>query len=386
VQKVPVKKDAQITQDAFQKGDWINAVVRVSMRNSPTLRANGGSAGTGTLTHSDGKTGYVITNRHVVKNYPWSVVKWLDGRISFGKVYYKDDVADFALILVSTEPDMYVLPMAQLSEYPEKGELVWMSGYGGGGGKITRWQAKYLENDADWLRHTDIASNTNSISGDSGGALVHLTPNGWRQIGVHWGRRGNRRDRAHAVASTYVLHKVGPGAEERQDGRILGKCKFPYSKAPYGSAKHPNQPGVRPPQGTLLPLPDAPPQDDLVPPAPEIDDPVDVELKIKNDMPIEIPVVLRLSDKPLEIPISSVSGQPFTDEQMEIIIELVAQVAVSKDQVDKRVDELLAVITQDEEPDSDVGSAVLHQLRRLIRAKRKQKIILSSEQKIPLGN
>ena len=401
-QRVPV------VEDVFQKGDWISAVVRVSMRNTPTLHASGVSAGTGTLTHSDGRTGYIITNRHVVGNYPWSVVRWLDGRISYGRVYYIDDVADFALILVSTEPDMYVLPLAQSAEYPAKGELVWMSGYGGGSGKITRWQAKYLENDADWVRHTDLATNARSINGDSGGSLVHLSPNGWRQIGVHWGRRGNRKDRAHAVSSTYVLHKVGPAAGERLDGRLLGRCKFPFSEQPYEPAKHPGQPGVRPPQGTILPLPDAPPQDEIpleddpVPPAPEIKDlsAVEVELKIKadeieiplniisGDDPIEIPLVFSFPDRPLEIPIPvpPVPGQPFTEEQISIISELIAHVSIDREQVDQRVDELLSLVAQEEEPDSDVSSVTIRRLRRLIRAKRRQKIILSAEQKIPLGN
>ena len=305
----------EIRNQAFDKADWINAIVRVSMRDKPTDNFLGERpGGSGTLTYHDSKRGYVLTNRHIVidenrnHRYPYAVVKWLNGTKSLGKVHYVDSDADFAIIVVSVTPDMPYLSLARSAEYPVKGQKVWMCGYGGTSGRITRWKTNYLGKETQFLSSTDIASATNTISGDSGGALVHLSQNGWRQIGVHWGWRGFKQNRAHAVSAAYIR------ARTKQD-------TFPRRK-------HPNPPweGTRPPEGTILPLPDElptpPVSSPAIPPPPLAKAPIKGPVQID---PASVPLAIVATIDPLVLPIKVTPELlDWTEKDIEKLAKIVA--------------------------------------------------------------
>lgn len=309
----------EVRNQAFNKADWINAVVHVSMRNKPTEDFRGNKpAGSGTLTYHDGERGYVLTNKHIVGRYPYAVVSWLNGTKSLGKVHYVDAHADFAIVIVSVNPTMPYLPLARKDEYPVVGQQVWMSGYGGESGKVTRWKARYLGKEAQFMDSPDIASSANTISGDSGGALVHLSQNGWRQIGVHWGRRGFRRDRAHAVSSSYILART----QQNTDA---------------GRRKHQPPPweGQRPPEGTILPLPDEPrsnPDPEIPPPPPKPLEPVKVPVQIEP-IPVPLPIVATID--PLVLPVQIAPELlDWTDEEIDKLAQIVAIKVANKVEID----------------------------------------------------
>ena len=142
---------------------WIDAICTVSA---------GSARGTGVLISEDNGVGHLLTNHHVVGRTVNVSCKWINGYALRGTVVWKDKGADQALVRLSVPRGVSTLPGAQKGERPRQGENVQLAGFGGTSGKLTVWNGVvngYLESSKGAHQ---IEVNVNSISGDSGGAIV----------------------------------------------------------------------------------------------------------------------------------------------------------------------------------------------------------------------
>ena len=151
-----------------------DAVVRVHCRQS---------AGSGTLIHARGGTGYVLTAAHVVEGGGPVQVRWHDGHAAPATLLAADGQLDVAVLRVVPPANATTIPLAESDHWQQRGETVELIGYGGGG--LRHWQASvngYAMTDGVGRCQT-LSLHTQTIGGDSGGAIV------WRGklVGVIWG-------------------------------------------------------------------------------------------------------------------------------------------------------------------------------------------------------
>ena len=201
------------------------------------------SAGTGTLIASDGTSGIVLTCAHVVGSNSRATAVWPDGYQSTGRVLCVEPRDDIAVFEVTPPEGAVVLPLAGDDEWPRAGETVELCGFGGsksGGERPRHWSAVaqgYAQSRSG--RHHTLSVATQTISGDSGGPIVH---NG-NVVAVLWGGPlAGPRGPMIATHGTYSGR-----IREIMDGCGLGgwcqPCEPPSSgQAPNPKPQIPNNP------------------------------------------------------------------------------------------------------------------------------------------------
>ena len=185
------------------------AVVRVI-----AAEPGGASLGSGTLVDANGDHGLVITNWHVVRDAPGSViVVFPDGFQSMGRVLRMDSNWDLAAILID-KPN--TSPVRVAREAPRVGEPLTIAGYGSGAyrsvtGACTQYLAPSLEHPYELV---ELAATARQ--GDSGGPILNSRG---ELAGVLFGEGGGRTTgaycgRVHSFLTLAVehLHKQDPGA------------------------------------------------------------------------------------------------------------------------------------------------------------------------------
>lgn len=143
----------------------------------------GAGAGCGTLVRVEGERGWLLTAAHVVEGSPRCRLQWADGQSRDAEVVASDEVLDVALVTLAAPPEAIAMPLAGPSDWPRQGDVVELIGYGGG--RLRHWSAKvngYVLTDG-LGKHQTLSVDTQTIGGDSGGAIVF---NG-RLVGVIWG-------------------------------------------------------------------------------------------------------------------------------------------------------------------------------------------------------
>lgn len=127
--------------------------------------------------------GHVLTAAHVVSELTDGQVRitWRNGAVRMGEVLGRDDAADVAII--RTAAAAVYIPLAEEQQFAPPGATVELIGYGGG--QFRHWQA-HVRGYA--LKHetglwNDISLATQTIGGDSGGAIIH---NG-KLVAIIWG-------------------------------------------------------------------------------------------------------------------------------------------------------------------------------------------------------
>jgi hypothetical protein len=185
------------------------AVVRVI-----AAEPGGASLGSGTLVDANDDHGLVITNWHVVRDAPGSViVVFPDGFQSMGRVLRMDSNWDLAAILIN-KPQ--ASPVRVAREAPRIGEPLTIAGYGSGSyrsvaGACTQYLAPSLEHPYELV---ELAASARQ--GDSGGPILNSRG---ELAGVLFGEGGGRTTgaycgRVHSFLTLAVeqLHKQGAGA------------------------------------------------------------------------------------------------------------------------------------------------------------------------------
>jgi hypothetical protein len=138
-------------------------------------------AGSGVCVRTEPRACFVLTNWHVVGEFPQVTVTWQDGRKATGDVIRTlAQPIDVALILVRQPPGDWIdLPLA--ANTPPVGTELEMIGFGGPlYGEARNFVAHMIE---PTYSDDSIAMDAPSISGDSGGAMLH---NG-AIIGINYG-------------------------------------------------------------------------------------------------------------------------------------------------------------------------------------------------------
>jgi hypothetical protein len=185
------------------------AVVRVI-----AAEPGGASLGSGTLVDANEDHGLVITNWHVVRDAPGSViVVFPDGFQSMGRVLRMDSNWDLAAILIN-KPQ--ASPVRVAREAPRIGEPLTIAGFGSGSyrsvaGACTQYLAPSLEHPYELV---ELAASARQ--GDSGGPIFNSRG---ELAGVLFGEGGGRTTgaycgRVHSFLTLAVeqLHKQGAGA------------------------------------------------------------------------------------------------------------------------------------------------------------------------------
>ena len=155
-------------------GSLSEAVVRIHCHQA---------AGSGTLIHAHQGTGYILTAAHVVESGGETQAQWHNGYTAIATLAAADAQLDVALLRVTPPADATTIELAESDHWPQRGETVELIGYGGG--RLRHWQASvngYAMTDGIG-RHQTLSLHTQTIGGDSGGAIV------WRGklVGVIWG-------------------------------------------------------------------------------------------------------------------------------------------------------------------------------------------------------
>jgi hypothetical protein len=140
-------------------------------------------AGCGTLVRVDEHAGWLLTAAHVVDGSPRCRLAWATGETCEAAVVASDAALDVALVRTSAPADAHVIPLAGAGEWPRQGDTVELIGYGGG--RLRHWQAAvngYVLT-GETGKHQTLSIDTQTIGGDSGGAIVFRD----RLVGVIWG-------------------------------------------------------------------------------------------------------------------------------------------------------------------------------------------------------
>lgn len=177
------------------------AVVRVI-----AAEPGGASLGSGTLVDANGESGLVITNWHVVRDAPGSViVVFADGFQSLGRVLRMDSNWDLAAILIN-KPN--TSPVRVARDAPRIGEPLTIAGYGSGAyrsvtGACTQYLAPSLEHPYELV---ELAASARQ--GDSGGPILNSRG---ELAGVLFGEGGGRTTgaycgRVHSFLTLAVEH------------------------------------------------------------------------------------------------------------------------------------------------------------------------------------
>jgi hypothetical protein len=185
------------------------AVVRVI-----AAEPGGASLGSGTLVDANNDHGLVITNWHVVRDAPGSViVVFADGFQSMGRVLRMDSNWDLAAILINKP---HASPVRVARDAPRIGEPLTIAGYGSGSyrsvtGACTQYLAPSLEHPYELV---ELAASARQ--GDSGGPILNSRG---ELAGVLFGEGAGRTTgaycgRVHSFLTLAVehLHKQGAGA------------------------------------------------------------------------------------------------------------------------------------------------------------------------------
>ena len=143
----------------------------------------GAGAGCGTLVRVDGQRGWLLTAAHVVEGSPRCRAQWATGEARDGQVVASDDQLDVALVVLDAPLDAITLPLAGADQWPRQGDVVELIGYGGG--RLRHWSAKVngYALTGQTQRHQTLSIDTQTIGGDSGGAIAFND----RLVGVIWG-------------------------------------------------------------------------------------------------------------------------------------------------------------------------------------------------------
>lgn len=143
----------------------------------------GAGAGCGTLVRVDGQRGWLLTAAHVVEGSARCRAQWATGEASDGQVVASDEQLDVALVALDAPADAITLPLAGANEWPRQGDVVELIGYGGG--RLRHWSAKVngYALTGETQRHQTLSIDTQTIGGDSGGAIAFND----RLVGVIWG-------------------------------------------------------------------------------------------------------------------------------------------------------------------------------------------------------
>lgn len=140
-------------------------------------------AGSGTLVWKDGTHGVVLTAAHVVQGESRVTVVWHTGQSSLAVVLASDGQLDVAALKAAVPNHCTAIPLAGETQWPRKGDTVELIGFGGG--RFRHWQATvngYAPTAGTGL-HQTLSVATQTIGGDSGGAIVFQK----RLVGVIWG-------------------------------------------------------------------------------------------------------------------------------------------------------------------------------------------------------
>ena len=175
---IPALPDAPIARVASESHHA--AVVRVT---SDAWVRGGHPSGSGTLIWNNGSEGYVLTANHVTQGAQSGVITYHGGQQSKFRVVGADALGDLALLKTDPPDDAICIPLGEEADAPLKGEVVELVGYGGG--RFLAWGGEV--NGYARCGHTgpyqELTLNTQTISGDSGGAMIY---NG-KLVGVIWG-------------------------------------------------------------------------------------------------------------------------------------------------------------------------------------------------------
>jgi hypothetical protein len=163
------------------------AVVRVI-----AAEPGGASLGSGTLVDVNDEHGLVITNWHVVRDAPGSViVVFPDGLQSMGRVLRMDSNWDLAAILIQKPR---AAPVRVAREAPRVGEILSIAGYGSGSyraasGACTQYLAPSTQHPFELV---ELAASARQ--GDSGGPIFNSSG---ELAGVLFGEAGGRTTGAY---------------------------------------------------------------------------------------------------------------------------------------------------------------------------------------------
>jgi hypothetical protein len=140
-------------------------------------------AGCGTLIRVDDGVGQILTAAHVVQGSAACRIVWHDGTATAARVAAADAVLDVALLVGEAPPDAATIPLAGENQWPARGDVVELIGYGGG--RLRHWQAAVngYALTGGTGKHQTLSVDTQTIGGDSGGAMIFRQ----RLVGVIWG-------------------------------------------------------------------------------------------------------------------------------------------------------------------------------------------------------
>lgn len=211
--------------------DYYRAVVQVRDW-APDGRVASGGSGTLVAVNEAGDQGIVLTCQHVIADHGARRCRvdysWVR-RDSSAVLIASDKSLDVAALWVAVPPGVRPIPLAD--RWPVQGESVQLCGYGGG-----RWKAAdrrllgYTTHGGS--ERTDVGISGESISGDSGGAILSFDENGQPALlGVLWG--GPLAGPRGPMTATHGAHSQAIRAFiERACG-----ARFPWACRPRGQPK-----------------------------------------------------------------------------------------------------------------------------------------------------
>lgn len=144
----------------------------------------GAGAGSGTVIRAAQRRGWVLSAAHVVHGSRRCRILFADHAAAEAELVAADRVLDLALLSIDTMPaGAATIPVASDRQWPRRGDWVELIGYGGG--RLRHWRAKVngYALTGDTGRHQTLSVATQTIGGDSGGAIVFRG----RLVGVIWG-------------------------------------------------------------------------------------------------------------------------------------------------------------------------------------------------------
>ena len=166
----PTPNTKQLTQPRVERSAPQAFFVRVRCPE-----ARGSSYGSGTLVHVDGKSGYVLTAWHIMRDLRGTPeVIFPNGKVYRAEVIKSDETVDLMVLRIA---DPGVRPILLAAEPPAPGEVVFASGYGSGTYQISHGRfVQYVSPDAqprpgmafDFMEHTAMVR-----PGDSGGPIFN---------------------------------------------------------------------------------------------------------------------------------------------------------------------------------------------------------------------